>query len=88
MPSLDLLTSPPMDDEPVDMFELERIGKLIEARLNDYRVLKQKVVGISPGPVITRFELSELAPGVKSCTYFKSIPRLSTFTFHDGSAYC
>ncbi|HEK0437114.1 TPA: DNA translocase FtsK 4TM domain-containing protein [Proteus mirabilis] len=64
MPSLDLLTSPPMDDEPVDMFELERIGKLIEARLNDYRV-KAKVVGISPGPVITRFEL-ELAPGVKA----------------------
>lgn len=64
MPSLDLLTTPPVEDEPVDMFELERIGKLIEARLNDYRV-KAKVVGISPGPVITRFEL-ELAPGVKA----------------------
>ncbi|MCO8050183.1 MULTISPECIES: DNA translocase FtsK 4TM domain-containing protein [Proteus] len=64
MPSLDLLTTPPVEEEPVDMFELERIGKLIEARLNDYRV-KAKVVGISPGPVITRFEL-ELAPGVKA----------------------
>lgn len=64
MPSLDLLSSPPEEEEPIDMFELERIAKLIEARLNDYRV-KAKVVGISPGPVITRFEL-ELAPGVKA----------------------
>ncbi|HCH51264.1 MAG TPA: DNA translocase FtsK, partial [Proteus sp.] len=64
MPSLDLLTTPPIEEEPVDMFELERIASLIEARLNDYRV-KAKVVGISPGPVITRFEL-ELAPGVKA----------------------
>ncbi|MBE0792266.1 DNA translocase FtsK, partial [Escherichia coli] len=30
----------------------------------DYRV-KAEVVGISPGPVITRFEL-DLAPGVKA----------------------
>ncbi|MDC9621711.1 DNA translocase FtsK, partial [Xenorhabdus sp. XENO-7] len=64
MPSLDLLTKPPAEEEPVDMFALEQISRLIEARLNDYRV-KADVVGFSPGPVITRFEL-DLAPGVKA----------------------
>ncbi|MBI6548530.1 DNA translocase FtsK 4TM domain-containing protein [Xenorhabdus lircayensis] len=64
MPSLDLLAKPPTEEEPVDMFGLEQISRLIEARLNDYRV-KADVVGFSPGPVITRFEL-DLAPGVKA----------------------
>ncbi|MEQ2025984.1 DNA translocase FtsK 4TM domain-containing protein [Xenorhabdus szentirmaii] len=64
MPSLDLLAKPPEEEEPVDMFALEQTSRLIEARLNDYRV-KADVVGFSPGPVITRFEL-DLAPGVKA----------------------
>ncbi|WP_255557019.1 DNA translocase FtsK 4TM domain-containing protein [Sodalis sp. dw_96] len=64
LPTLDLLTSPPLEDEPVDMFALEQTARLVEARLADYRV-KADVVGISPGPVITRFEL-DLAPGVKA----------------------
>ncbi|OKP04744.1 DNA translocase FtsK 4TM domain-containing protein [Xenorhabdus eapokensis] len=64
MPSLDLLAEPPAEEEPVDMFALEQTSRLIEARLNDYRV-KADVVGFSPGPVITRFEL-DLAPGVKA----------------------
>jgi len=64
LPTLDLLTSPPAEDEPVDMFALEQTARLVEARLADYRV-KAEVVGISPGPVITRFEL-DLAPGVKA----------------------
>ncbi|MEA9390634.1 DNA translocase FtsK 4TM domain-containing protein [Acerihabitans sp. TG2] len=64
LPTLDLLTSPPLEDEPVDMFALEQTARLVEARLADYRV-KAEVVGISPGPVITRFEL-DLAPGVKA----------------------
>ncbi|ACY85034.1 cell division protein [Edwardsiella piscicida] len=64
LPTLDLLTSPPANAEPVDMFALEQQGQLVEARLADYRV-KAAVVGISPGPVITRFEL-DLAPGVKA----------------------
>lgn len=64
LPTLDLLTSPPVEDEPVDMFALEQTARLVEARLADYRV-KAEVVGISPGPVITRFEL-DLAPGVKA----------------------
>lgn len=64
LPSLDLLTSPPVESEPVDEFALEQMGNLIEARLNDYRI-KADVVGHQPGPVITRFEL-DLAPGVKA----------------------
>ncbi|EJZ1177986.1 cell division protein FtsK, partial [Escherichia coli] len=39
-------------------------ARLIEARLNDFRI-KARVVGYEPGPVITRFEL-DLAPGVKA----------------------
>ena len=64
LPTMDLLTPPPVEEEPVDMFALEQTGQLVEARLNDFRV-KAEVVGISPGPVITRFEL-DLAPGVKA----------------------
>lgn len=64
LPTLDLLSSPPVEEEPVDMFALEQTARLVEARLGDYRI-KAEVVGISPGPVITRFEL-DLAPGVKA----------------------
>ncbi|WP_437615998.1 DNA translocase FtsK 4TM domain-containing protein [Erwinia sp. V71] len=64
LPTLDLLTSPPEEEEPVDMFALEQTARLVEARLADYRV-KAEVVGTSPGPVITRYEL-DLAPGVKA----------------------
>ncbi|SUP81552.1 DNA translocase FtsK 4TM domain-containing protein [Yersinia pseudotuberculosis] len=64
LPTLDLLSSPPAEEEPVDMFALEQTARLVEARLGDYRV-KAEVVGISLGPVITRFEL-DLAPGVKA----------------------
>lgn len=64
LPTLDLLTEPPSEEAPIDMFALEQTGQLVETRLNDFRV-KAEVVGISPGPVITRFEL-DLAPGVKA----------------------
>ena len=64
LPTLDLLASPPAETTPVDQFALEQTSRLIEARLADYRV-KADVVGSSPGPVITRFEL-DLAPGVKA----------------------
>ncbi len=64
MPSLDLLTPPPSEVEPVDTFALEQMARLVEARLADFRI-KADVVNYSPGPVITRFELN-LAPGVKA----------------------
>ena len=64
LPSLDLLTPPPTEVEPVDTFALEQMARLVEARLADFRI-KADVVNYSPGPVITRFELN-LAPGVKA----------------------
>ena len=64
LPSLDLLTPPPAEVEPIDTFALEQMARLVEARLADFRI-KADVVNYSPGPVITRFELN-LAPGVKA----------------------
>ncbi|EDO3881041.1 DNA translocase FtsK [Salmonella enterica subsp. enterica serovar Montevideo] len=64
LPSLDLLTPPPSEVEPVDTFALEQMARLVEVRLADFRI-KADVVNYSPGPVITRFELN-LAPGVKA----------------------
>ena len=64
LPSLDLLTPPPSEVQPVDTFALEQMARLVEARLADFRI-KADVVNYSPGPVITRFELN-LAPGVKA----------------------
>ncbi|GMW91711.1 DNA translocase FtsK [Klebsiella pneumoniae] len=64
LPSLDLLTPPPSEVEPVDTFALEQMARLVEALIADFRI-KAYVVNYSPGPVITRFELN-LAPGVKA----------------------
>ncbi len=64
LPSLDLLTPPPSEVEPVDTFALEQMARPVEARLADFRI-KADVVNYSPGPVITRFELNP-APGVKA----------------------
>lgn len=64
LPTLELLTPPPEEEQPIDMFLLEQTARLVEARLADYRV-KADVVDIFPGPVITRYELN-LAPGVKA----------------------
>ena len=64
LPTLDLLAEPPRNNMPVSAQELEMTARLVEARLNDYRI-KADVAEISPGPVITRFEL-DLAPGVKA----------------------
>ncbi len=64
LPTLELLAAPSAEAKPADRFVLEQTARLVETRLADYRI-QAKVVGISPGPVITRFEL-DLAPGVKA----------------------
>ncbi|MCD8548290.1 MAG: DNA translocase FtsK 4TM domain-containing protein [Aeromonadaceae bacterium] len=64
LPSLNLLDTPPVRQSMMSPDELERIARLVEAKLADYNV-QAKVVGVYPGPVITRFEL-ELAPGMKA----------------------
>ncbi|MBE1301117.1 MAG: DUF87 domain-containing protein [Alteromonadaceae bacterium] len=63
VPSFDLLDRPNKTENPISEEELEHIARLVEAKLADFNV-DAKVVGVFPGPVITRFEL-DLAPGVK-----------------------
>ena len=63
LPTLDLLFSPDTRAEMESRESLEHTARLVEAKLADYKI-KARVVGIFPGPVITRFEL-DLAPGVK-----------------------
>lgn len=63
MPTLELLYHPEKRDTFIDREGLEKIARLVESKLADYKITA-KVVDIFPGPVITRFEL-DLAPGVK-----------------------
>ncbi len=63
MPTLELLYHPEKRDNHIDRAALEDIARLVETKLEDYKI-KARVVDIFPGPVITRFEL-DLAPGVK-----------------------
>lgn len=64
LPSLNLLNTPPVKTQMMSADELERMARLVEAKLADYNV-QARVVGCFPGPVITRFEL-DLAPGMKA----------------------
>ena len=64
LPSVNLLNTPPVKTQMMSEEELERIARLVEAKLADYNV-QARVVGVFPGPVITRFEL-DLAPGMKA----------------------
>ncbi|MBU1621480.1 MAG: DNA translocase FtsK 4TM domain-containing protein [Gammaproteobacteria bacterium] len=63
LPSLALLDRPDKATNPIDPADLERVSRLVEAKLLDFGV-DAKVVAVLPGPVVTRFEL-DLAPGVK-----------------------
>ncbi len=63
MPTLELLYQPEKRANFIDQAALEQIARLVESKLADYKITAE-VVGIFPGPVITRFEL-DLAPGVK-----------------------
>lgn len=63
MPSFELLDRADKVKNPISPEELEAVSRLVEAKLADFNI-EAKVVGVYPGPVITRFEL-DLAPGVK-----------------------
>ncbi|HGF5181579.1 DNA translocase FtsK [Vibrio parahaemolyticus] len=63
LPTLELLYHPEKRENFIDREALEQVARLVESKLADYKI-KADVVGIYPGPVITRFEL-DLAPGVK-----------------------
>ncbi|MCO4320789.1 DNA translocase FtsK [Aliidiomarina quisquiliarum] len=63
LPSLALLDRPNQQENPLNQEELDEISRTVETVLKDFGIDVQ-VVGVQPGPVITRFEL-DLAPGVK-----------------------
>jgi S-DNA-T family DNA segregation ATPase FtsK/SpoIIIE len=63
MPSFDLLERADKHENPLTQEEIEGISRLVEEKLADFNI-EATVVGVFPGPVITRFEL-DLAPGVK-----------------------
>ncbi|MCF1430093.1 MAG: DNA translocase FtsK 4TM domain-containing protein [Shewanella sp.] len=64
LPDISLLDVPNRKHNPISREELEQVARLVEAKLADFNVVAN-VVGVFPGPVVTRFEL-ELAPGVKA----------------------
>ncbi|RLV58661.1 DUF87 domain-containing protein [Parashewanella curva] len=64
LPSISLLDVPDRKANPISQEELDQVARLVEAKLADFNI-SAKVVEVSPGPVITRFEL-ELAPGIKA----------------------
>ena len=63
LPPLSLLDDPKPQPKGYSPETLETLSRQIEFKLRDFRIEAQ-VVGVYPGPVITRFEL-EPAPGVK-----------------------
>ncbi len=62
-PPLTLLDDPKPQKSGYSAEELEVLSRQVELKLADFKV-KVKVVGVLPGPVVTRFEL-EPAAGVK-----------------------
>ncbi|AIN47240.1 Cell division protein FtsK [Candidatus Palibaumannia cicadellinicola] len=63
LPIIDLLRAHKREEKKVEILYLKQTARLVESCLAGYRI-QVKVVGVFPGPVITRFEL-DLAPGVK-----------------------
>jgi len=63
LPTLELLDLPKKLFNPIAQEDLDRVSRLVEAKLLDFNVIAT-VVDVFPGPVITRFEL-DLAPGIK-----------------------
>jgi DNA segregation ATPase FtsK/SpoIIIE, S-DNA-T family len=63
LPPLSLLDEPQQQVKGYSEEALEAISRQVELKLKDFRIDAQ-VVGVYPGPVITRFELQP-APGIK-----------------------
>ncbi|WP_246019489.1 DNA translocase FtsK [Corallincola spongiicola] len=63
MPTIGLLDRADKQTNPVTQEEMDQVSRLVEAKLLDFGI-QATVVGVFPGPVVTRFEL-DLAPGVK-----------------------
>jgi DNA segregation ATPase FtsK/SpoIIIE, S-DNA-T family len=63
LPPLSLLDEPQQQVKGYSEETLEALSRQVELKLKDFRIDAQ-VVGVYPGPVITRFELQP-APGIK-----------------------
>jgi S-DNA-T family DNA segregation ATPase FtsK/SpoIIIE len=63
LPPLSLLDDPPEQKKGYSDESLEAMSRLVELKLKDFGI-DVEVVKVSPGPIITRFELDP-APGVK-----------------------
>ena len=63
LPPLALLDDPPAHQQGYSPESLEAMSRLVELKLLDFNI-EVEVKSVSPGPVITRFELDP-APGVK-----------------------
>jgi S-DNA-T family DNA segregation ATPase FtsK/SpoIIIE len=63
LPPLSLLDDPPAQKQGYSEESLEAMSRLVELKLLDFGI-EVEVKSVSPGPVITRFELDP-APGVK-----------------------
>ena len=63
LPPLALLDDPPEHQQGYSEESLEAMSRLVELKLKDFGI-EVEVKSVSPGPVITRFELDP-APGVK-----------------------
>lgn len=63
LPNLALLDDPPLQEQAYSNESLEAMSRLVELKLKDFGI-EVEVVSVSPGPIITRFELDP-APGVK-----------------------
>lgn len=63
IPDADILPDPPPTANIIDRQAFEENSRILERTLLNFGV-EGKVVNISPGPVVTRYEI-ELAPGIK-----------------------
>ncbi|HEY5655784.1 MAG TPA: DNA translocase FtsK 4TM domain-containing protein [Woeseiaceae bacterium] len=63
LPPLSLLDDPPEQKSGYSEESLQAMSRVVELKLKDFGI-EVEVVSVSPGPVITRFELDP-APGVK-----------------------
>jgi S-DNA-T family DNA segregation ATPase FtsK/SpoIIIE len=63
LPPLSLLDDPPEQKKGYSEESLEAMSRLVELKLKDFNI-DVEVISVSPGPIITRFELDP-APGVK-----------------------
>jgi DNA segregation ATPase FtsK/SpoIIIE-like protein len=64
LPSVDIIPDPPAKSRDIDNIWIEEKGRSLIRTLDEFKVKGCKLVAVSPGPVVTRFEI-ELAPGIQ-----------------------